>query len=248
MAPPWEGKPPWGEGSLPGKGSPRGEGKPSREEKPSWGGELFGQSPRTAARAPEKAPWEKTDFAVGKGMIFSGLSGGRGAGAPAGGEGHSPAGTAAGSKALPPRCAPSAAVCRKVCFPCGQWRDCVGPAVRGSAGQALPARRKKAGDAPQKASPAFFRERPSGRGAAPGPRGRGGAGGGKKAAGKKVRRVLRGGEGALPKTRKQPPPQWGGGCRAAPCPCAGRPPPGAPLWFWQRRATKSYGCRQRQGR
>ena len=81
--------------------------------------------------------------------------------------------------------------------------------ARGSAGQALPARRKKAGDAPQKASPAFFRERPSGRGAAPGPRGRGGAGGGKKAAGKKVRRVLRGGEGALPKTRKQPPPQWG---------------------------------------
>lgn len=72
--------------------------------------------------------------------------------------------------------------------------------ARGSAGQALPARRKKAGDAPQKASPAFFRERPSGRG---------GAGGGKKAAGKKVRRVLRGGEGALPKTRKQPPPQWG---------------------------------------
>ena len=144
---------------------PPGEGKPSREEKPRWrgsppgerevsrGGELFGQSPRTAARAPEKAPWEKTDFAVGKGMIFSGLSGGRGAGAPAGGEGHSPAGTAAGSKALPPRCAPSAAVCRKVCFPCGQWRDCVGPAVRGSAGQALPARRGRAGDAPRKKRP-----------------------------------------------------------------------------------------------
>ena len=180
-SPPRRGSPPGreaplGRGTSPGKGSPPGkrspvEGKPSREEKPSWGGEapvergspgggealwegeLFGQSPRTAARAPEKAPWEKTDFAVGKGMIFSGLSGGRGAGAPAGGEGHSPAGTAAGSKALPPRCAPSAAVCRKVCFPCGQWRDCVGPAVRGSAGQALPARRGRAGDAPRKKRP-----------------------------------------------------------------------------------------------
>lgn len=96
--------------------------------------------------------------------------------------------------------------------------------ARGSAGQALPARRKKAGDAPQKASPAFFRERPSGRGAAPGPRGRGGAGGGKKAAGKKVRRVLRGGEGALPKTRKQPPPQWGGRLPCGALPLRRTPP------------------------